>query len=101
MLERVDARRDAGAGAGDLRECAVTFAPRACAATTTGTISSAVQGDDAALGAVEVELEEVGAIVELARRVPQQLVRVRAATTRSPGIVPALSSQVPAARTIG
>ena len=55
---------------------AVTFAPRPWAASTTRRISPAVHGDVVRIRPVEVELEEVGAVVELADRVRQQLVGV-------------------------
>ena len=57
-------------------EWAVTLMPRACAAAITGTSSSADQGATPGLRPVQVELEQVGAVVELADREAQQLVGV-------------------------
>ena len=63
---------------------AVTFAPRAWAASTTRAISSAVHGDRVPVGAVEVELEEVGAVVELADRARRRSSSPSVASTVSP-----------------
>ena len=53
-------------------EWAVTLTPRAWAAATTGALRGH-PGRDALLRAVEVELEQIDAIVELADRVAEQL----------------------------
>ena len=80
----------------------MTFAPRSWAASTTRRISAAVHGDAVRIRAVEVELQEVGAVVELADRVRQQLVGgIGRDGVVAGGRLPRLSSQVPAARMYG
>ena len=61
------------AGAREIRRVGGDLHPAAWAAATTGASSSAVHGATPRLRAVQVELEQVGAIVELADGVAEQL----------------------------
>ena len=103
VLDRVDAAGDALDGARRAGpQCAVTRAPRAWAASTARAISSAVHGHDRRIGAVEVELDEVRAVVELADR-RRRRARRRSRLDRS---TPAAArrprrSRIPAARMCG